>query len=132
MKIDIWKHIFRFFYFFIIIELIGVLLWTILRRGDETELFIFIITFVVIFSGTWTILSHKRRKDLPQTDERLQKHFERSIMFAGLAGLAMLLQVTVVEIITGVNYEAIEIFGIIMGVSYAVAAATYIIQNKVR
>ena len=131
MKIDIWKHIFRFFYFLIIIELIGVLLWN-LTRWDETELFIFIITFVVIFSGTWTILSHKRRKDLPQTDERLQKHFERSIMFAGLAGLAMLLQVTVVEIITGVNYEAIEIFGIIMGVSYAVAAATYIIQNKVR
>ena len=131
MKIDIWKHIFRFFYFLIIIELIGVLLWN-LTRWDETELFIFIITFVVIFSGTWTILSHKRRKDLPQTDERLQKHFERSILFAGLAGLAMLLQVTVVEIITGVNYEAIEIFGIIMGVSYAVAAATYIIQNKVR
>ena len=131
MVIDIWKHIFRFFYFLIIIELIGVLLWN-LTRWDETELFIFIITFVVIFSGTWTILSHKRRKDLPQTDERLQKHFERSILFAGLAGLAMLLQVTVVEIITGVNYEAIEIFGIIMGVSYEVAAATYIIQNKVR
>lgn len=131
MEIDIWKLIFRFFYLIIIIELIGVLLWTILTLSDETGLFIFIITFVVL-SGLWTITSHKRRKDLPQTDERLQKHFERSIMFAGLAGFVILLQVTVVEIITGVNFKAIDIFGITVLVFYAVAAATYLIQNKVR
>jgi hypothetical protein len=132
VKIDIWQHLFRFFYFIIIIELIGVELWWILTSWDVSGLFIFIVTFVVFFVGTWIIISHKRRKDLPQTDERLQKHFERSILFAGLAGLATLLQVTVVEIITGVNFKAIEIFGVVVGISYVAAAATYLIQNKVR
>ena len=132
MKTNIWKFTFNFFYLIIVIEMIGVLLWVILTQSGETGLFIFVVTFVVFFVGTWAIISHKRRKDLPQTDERLQKHFERSILFAGLGGLAMLLQVTVVEIITGVNFKAIDIFGIVMGVSYVVAAVTYIIQNKVR
>ena len=128
MKIDIWKLIFRFFLYISIIELIGALLWTL---SDETGLFIFIITSVVLYFGL-TITSHKRRKDLPQTDERLQKHAERSLTFAGLAGLAILLQVTVVEIITGVNFKAIDIFAIVIVGYYVVAAATYIIQNKVR
>ena len=129
MKIDIWKLIFRFFYLIIVLELIGVLLWSL---SDVTGLFTFIITFAVISFGVWAITSHKRRKELPQTDERLQKHAERSLTFAGLAGLAILLQVTVVEIITGVNFKAIEIFAIVIVGYYVVAAATYIIQNKVR
>jgi hypothetical protein len=132
MEIDVWKHLLRFFYFFILIELIVVELWWILTSWDVSGLFIFIVTFIVFFVGTWAIISRKRRKDLPQTDERLQKHFERAILFAGLGGLAMLLQVTVVEIITGENFRAIEIFGLVIGVSYVVAAATYLIQNKVR
>ena len=132
MEIDLRKHLFRFFYFFIVIELFGVGLWWMLTHWDVPGIFIFFITFVVFFSVTWVIISHKRRKDLPQTDERLQKHFERSILFAGLGGLAMLLQVTVVEIITGVNFEAIDIFGVVIGASYLVAAVTYFIQNRVR
>ena len=129
MKNDIWKLIFRFFYLIIVLELIGVLLWSL---SDVTGVFIFIITFAVMFFGYWTITSHKRRKELPQTDERLQKHFERSLIFAGLAGLAILLQVTIVEIITGVNYKPEIVFGIVIGGYYVVAAATYLIQNKVR
>jgi hypothetical protein len=129
MKIDIWKLIFRFFLYISIIELIGVLLWTL---SDVTGLFIFIITSAVISFGYWTITSHKRRKELPQNDERLQKHAERSLTFAGLAGLAILLQVTIVEIITGVNFKPIEVFGIVIAGYYVVAAATYLIQNKVR
>ena len=129
MKNDIWKLIFRFFYLIIVLELIGVLLWSL---SDVTGVFIFIIMFAVMFFGYWTITSHKRRKELPQTDERLQKHFERSLIFAGLAGLAILLQVTIVEIITGVNYKPEIVFGIVIGGYYVVAAATYLIQNKVR
>ena len=129
MKNDIWKLIFRFFYLIIVLELIGVLLWSL---SDVTGLFTFIITSAVISFGLWAITSHKRRKELPQTDERLQKHAERSLIFAGLAGLAILLQVTIVEIITGVNYKPEIVFGIVIGGYYVVAAATYLIQNKVR
>ncbi|MFW9991357.1 MAG: hypothetical protein ACFFD4_04795 [Candidatus Odinarchaeota archaeon] len=131
MEVDAWKAVSTIFWLIIVIEIISVAFWWLITEYDTIGTLVYIITFVTVFSGTIAIIVYRRhRKKLPQFDERLQKHYDRSIMIAGIASLAVLLQITVVEIITGLNFRAIEILVAVGTVFYVVVAAAYIVQSR--
>ena len=129
MKLNVRQIILYVFLSVLTIEYLGVLSWWIIDF-DPDNIFVFIINFVLIVFGTLAILTFKRKRGTLQTDERIEKFNERSAMVGGIAGLLMLLQVTVIEIITGLNFRAIDILIIVGMTFFAIIAAANVVQTR--
>jgi len=129
MKLNVQKIILYVFLSVLTIEYLGVLSWWLLDIDSDVA-FVFIIEMVLIFFGTLAIITFKRKRGTLQTDERIEKFNERSFMVGGIAGLLMLLQVTVVEIITGQNFRAIDILIIVGMTFFLTIAAANVIQAR--
>ncbi|PWI49333.1 hypothetical protein CEE45_02020 [Candidatus Heimdallarchaeota archaeon B3_Heim] len=129
MKLNLQQILLYLFLSVLTIEYLGVLSWWLIDIDSDIA-FVFIFEFVLIFFGTLAFITFKRKRGTPQTDERIEKFNERSIMVGGIAGLLMLLQVTVVEIITGLNFRAIDILFIVGMTFFATIAAANFVQTR--
>lgn len=129
MKLNVQQIIMGVFLSVLTIEYLGVLSWWLIDI-DSNSAFVFIIEIVLMFFGTLAIITFRRKRGTLQTDERIERYNERSVMVGGIAGLLMLLQVTVVEIITGLNFRAIDIFLIVGMTFFATIAAANAVQTR--
>lgn len=129
MKLKVQQIIIYVFLSVLTIEFLGVLSWYVIDI-DPNNAFVFIFEFVLIFFGTLAIITFKRKRGTLQTDERIERYNERSVMVGGIVGILMLLQVTVVEIITGLNFRAIDIFLIVGMTFFATIAAANAVQAR--
>ena len=129
MKLNVQQIIKGVFLSIFTIEYLVVLSWWLIDI-DSNRAFLFILEIVLIFFGILAIITFKRKRGTLQTDERIEKFNERSAMVGGIAGLLMLLQVTVVEIITGLNFRAIDIFIILILTFFATLAAANVVQTR--
>lgn len=129
MKLNVQQIIKGVFLSIFTIEYLVVLSWWLIDI-DSNRAFLFIFEIVLIFFGTLAIITFKRKRGTLQTDERIERYNERSVMVGGILGLLMLLQVTVVEIITGINFRTIDIFLIVGMTFFATIAAANAVQAK--
>ena len=128
MKLDAWKTVLNVFWLILAIETLIVVFWVMV--GSEIPLFVFIAYFLSIFFLTLSIIAFKRKKGILQVDERTKMLYERSVMIAGIAGLLMLLQIAIVEIISGIIFRATSTFLIAGMVFIVTIAVANTVQNR--
>ncbi|MFX1539109.1 MAG: hypothetical protein ACFFDI_33455 [Promethearchaeota archaeon] len=117
-----------------IMEFLGVMLWGILIKSLDLVPINFII--IGLCTGYLLFISKKglfknSRKAL-KSDERTEKNFERSYMFGGIAGILVLVQLAIMEILTGITFSTIVILIIVGLIFYVTMLITAIIQYSVR
>ncbi|MFX0135653.1 MAG: hypothetical protein ACFFDN_18560 [Candidatus Hodarchaeota archaeon] len=117
-----------------IMEFLGVMLWGILIKSLDLVPINFII--IGLCTGYLLFISKKvlfknSRKDL-KSDERTEKNFERSYMFGGIAGILVLVQLAIMEILTGITFSTIVILIIVGLIFYVTMLITAIIQYSIR
>ncbi|MFW9906602.1 MAG: hypothetical protein ACFFFH_20005 [Candidatus Thorarchaeota archaeon] len=112
----------------VIIEFLGVILWALLTESlDVIPVSISIIGFCC---GYLFILFKNARRD-PVSDERTEKYFERSYMLGGIAGILVIVQLAIVEIITRISFSTIVILIIVVMVFYVTTFITAIVQQYI-
>ncbi len=117
-----------------IMEFLGVMLWGILIKSLDPVPINFII--IGLCTGYLLFISKKvlfknSKKDL-KSDERTEKNFERSYMFGGIAGILVLVQLAIMEILTGITFSTIVILIIVGLIFYVTMLITAIIQYSIR
>ncbi|MHA2294651.1 MAG: hypothetical protein ACXAEU_19740 [Candidatus Hodarchaeales archaeon] len=132
MERTVQQVILGLFWLIIAVEFMGVIFWWISTLDPVNGLltvFQLVFTLFLIFG----LMAFMRRRGMYQTDERIERHNERSVMIAGIVGMLTLLQVTVVEIITGLNFTALEIlFAVGFVVMVTLAVLNIILQVQYR
>ncbi|MFW9991358.1 MAG: hypothetical protein ACFFD4_04800 [Candidatus Odinarchaeota archaeon] len=129
MELNVRQIILLLFLSVITVELLGVISWWLLAI-DPVAAPVFIIEIVLLFVSSLSIITFRRKKGTLQTDERIERYNERSVMVAGIAGLLMVLQITVAEIITGLAFSSINILFITWLTFFAVLAIANFVQSR--
>jgi len=118
----------RLFGLLIPLEILGICLWWV-STLDPASGFWALLQIVLTLTLTFSFMAIMRKRGFYQTDERTESYNERSVMIAALIGLVTLIQITVVEIITGLNFKAVEIFFVVAFVFMVTLAVHTIIPH---
>lgn len=112
------------------IEFVGVAVWALLSKSlDIIPVNIVMISLCIgylIFIFRIILFKNARRNFI--SDERIEKNFERSYMFGGVAGILVLLQIAIIEIITGITFSTIAILYVVGIIFYITMISTGIIH----
>ncbi len=118
----------------VIIEFLGAIFWGILIKSLDLSSVIFLIIGLCIGHLLFIskkVLSKNSRKNL-MSDERTEKIFERSYLVGGIVGILVLVQLAIVEILTGITFSTVDILIIVGIIFYVTMLITAIIQYSIR
>ncbi|PWI49334.1 hypothetical protein CEE45_02025 [Candidatus Heimdallarchaeota archaeon B3_Heim] len=118
----------------LLIEFLAITILAVLSTSDSFislygAIFVLAIPFGIILA--FVQISNVKKGEI-QNDERIERYIERSVMIGGIAGIFLLLQLALIEIVIGITFSTLNTFIYVYLVFSTALYIAYIIQTKTR
>lgn len=116
----------------LLIEFLAIIILAVLSTSDPMiHLYsaIFVLSIPIGIISVFVRISNVKKGDV-QYDERTERFIERSVMIGGIAGIFLLLQLALIEIVTDITFSALSTFIDVYLVFITALFISYVIQTK--
>lgn len=116
----------------LLIEFLAITISAVLSTSDPYIFLygaVFVLSIPVGIISVFIRMSNVKKGDI-QYDERTERLIERSVMIGGIAGIFLLLQLALIEIVIGIVFSTLSTFIYVYLVFITATYISYVIQTK--
>ena len=116
----------------LLIEFLAIMISAVLSTSDPYIFLygaVFVLSIPVGIILVFIRISNVKKGDV-QYDERTERFIERSVMIGGIAGIFLLLQLALIEIMIGIVFSTLSTFISVYLVFITSLYISYVIQTK--